>query len=97
LEPNPKVVKSRPSIPEGDDNYNPFPLPHTVARNAGVSVPAQPDADDIIHLNSLEKNAPVSSGDTDNYDINPAIQGNRNPQDSYSSNPEPVIPNAPFS
>ena len=93
-EPNPKIVNSRPSVPEGDDNYGPYDLPHSVARDAGVSVPAQPDADDIIHLNSLEKNAPVSSGDTDNFDVAPAIQGNNFPVDRYKSkgNLPPIVP-----
>jgi hypothetical protein len=84
-EPNPEIVKSRPSIPEGDDNNKLFPLAHSMARNVGVSVPALPEADDVMHLGSLAKNAPVSSGDTDNFDINPAIQADRAPRDTYSS------------
>lgn len=72
-EPNPKIVKSRPTVPAGDD----------LAKFDVGNVPALPDPDDIAHLDSLA--AQPDSGDTDNFDINPAIQGPRDPSAGYAS------------
>lgn len=72
-EPNPKIAKSRPSVPAGRD----------LAKFDVGSVPDLPDADDIQKLNSL--NAMPGSGATDNFDINPNLLDSRYPVDSYTS------------
>jgi hypothetical protein len=72
-EPNPKIAKSRPSIPAGDD----------IAKFDVGNVPALPDPDDIQYLNNL--NAMPGSGDTDNFDIDLKIMDSPVPHDSYTS------------
>jgi hypothetical protein len=79
-EPNPKIAKSRPSIPAGDD----------LAKFDIGSVPALPDADDIQHLNSLA--AMPGSGDTDNFDIDLQIMDSPVQPDSYTSKGGSPVP-----
>lgn len=87
-EPNPQIANAHIPIPEGDDEASKLhALPGNVGRNAPVpaGISAPNDADDYIHLNNLQKNSPVSSGDDDNADLSMAVNGDRNPVDNYTS------------
>lgn len=86
-----KHPQPTPSVGD-DDVWHETPLPQRMEKHvpppAGIS--QNQDSDDIIHLDNLQKNAPVSGGEDDNIDVNVSMDSSS--ADHYQTKPMPGWP-----